>query len=80
MGCHALLQGIFLIQGLNLRLLDLPALAGTFFAASATWEAQYMQSVMHYPFHSTIPHNNNPVGSGCNDLHVTDKRTEVQRD
>ena len=50
-----LLQGIFLTQGLNLCLLHLPALAGGFFAASATWEAQYMQSVMHYPLHSTAP-------------------------
>ena len=45
MGCHALLQGIFPTQGLNLRLLHLcyitltpPALAGGFFI-SATWEA-----------------------------------------
>ena len=30
-GCHALLQGIFRTQGLNLHLLVLPALAGGFF-------------------------------------------------
>ena len=34
-GCHALLQGIFLTQGLNLRLLS-PALAGWFFTSSTT--------------------------------------------
>ena len=37
-GCHALLQGIFPTQGLNVSFLD-PALAGRFFATSATWEA-----------------------------------------
>ena len=35
-GCHALLQRIFLIQGLNPYLLHLPALAGGFFTTSAT--------------------------------------------
>ena len=35
-GCHFLLQGIFLTQGLNLLS---PALAGRFFSTSATWEA-----------------------------------------
>ena len=38
-GGHALLQGIFLPQGLNPRLLRPPTLAGGFFATSATWEA-----------------------------------------
>ena len=38
MGSHALLQGIFPTQGLNLHLLS-PALAGEFFIASTTWEA-----------------------------------------
>ena len=38
-GCHALLQGIFPIQGSHLRLLRLPALAGGFFTTSATWQA-----------------------------------------
>ena len=37
-GCHALFQGIFLIQGWNLYLLPL-ALAAGFFTTSATWEA-----------------------------------------
>ena len=37
-GCHALLWGIFLIQGWNLHLLSL-VLAGRFFTISATWEA-----------------------------------------
>ena len=39
MGCHALLWGIFLIQGLNRHLLDLPALASGFFTTNTTWEA-----------------------------------------
>ena len=38
-GCHALLQGIFLTQGSNLSLMS-PALAAGFFTTSATWEAQ----------------------------------------
>ena len=38
MGCHALLQGIFLTQGWNSYLLS-PALAGGFFTTPATWEA-----------------------------------------
>ena len=37
-GCHALLQGIFLTQGSNASLLS-PALLGRFFTTSATWEA-----------------------------------------
>ena len=37
--CHALLQGIFPTQRLNLHLLGLPALAGGFFTTSAIWEA-----------------------------------------
>ena len=40
-GLHVLLQGIFLTQGSNPRLLSLasPALAGGFFTTSGTWEA-----------------------------------------
>ena len=37
-GCHALLQGNFLTQGLNLRLLMSPALAGGFFTTNTSWE------------------------------------------
>ena len=37
-GCHALLQGIFPTQEVNLCLLHLPALAVTFFIISVTWE------------------------------------------
>ena len=37
MGCHALLQGIFLTQRLNPYLIS-PALADGFFTTSATWE------------------------------------------
>ena len=36
-GCHALLQGIFPTQGLNLRLFTSPALTGRFFTTNATW-------------------------------------------
>ena len=38
-GCHALLQGIFLTQGLSSCLMS-PALLSGFFTTSATWEAQ----------------------------------------
>ena len=41
-GCHALLQGIFLTKELNLSLIMCPALAGRFFTTSATWEAHYV--------------------------------------
>ena len=39
MGCHFLLQGIFLTQTEHSPLMS-PALAGGFFTTSATWEAQ----------------------------------------
>ena len=38
-GCHALLQGVFLTQGSNQSLLTPPAMSGWFFTTSATWEA-----------------------------------------
>ena len=38
-GCHALFQGIFPTQGLNLCLLYLLHLTGRFFTIIATWEA-----------------------------------------
>ena len=37
-GCHSILQGIFLTQGLIMSLM-LSALAGGFFNTSATWKA-----------------------------------------
>ena len=37
-GCHALLQGIFLTQELNPHLFMSSALADRFFTASPTWE------------------------------------------
>ena len=47
-GCHALLQGIFPIQGLNSCLITSPALAGGFFTANAAWEeALYMYMYSH---------------------------------
>ena len=47
MGCHALLQGIFLTQGSNLRLLLSPALGGKFFITSTTWEAPLVK-IYHF--------------------------------
>ena len=38
MGCHALVQGIFPIQGSYSRLIS-PAVAGRFFTTSTNWEA-----------------------------------------
>ena len=38
-GCHALLQEIFLTQGSNLSLFTSPALVDRFFTTSAVWEA-----------------------------------------
>ena len=37
-GCHALVQGIVPIQGLNSRLIS-PAMAGGFFTTSTNWDA-----------------------------------------
>ena len=46
-GYHALLQGIFLIQGSNPYLLNLPALAGGFLTTSTTQEApRYYCSIL----------------------------------
>ena len=39
-GCHFLLQEIFLTEGSNPHLFLSPALVGGFFTTSATWEAQ----------------------------------------
>ena len=44
-GCHVLLQGIFLTQGSNPHLMS-PALAGGFFTCSSTWEAQERGNVL----------------------------------
>ena len=38
-GCHALLQGIFLTQGLNLGVLNLLRWHTSFFTTTASWEA-----------------------------------------
>ena len=38
-GCHLLLQGIFLTQGSNPHLFTSPALAGRFFTTRTIWEA-----------------------------------------
>ena len=64
-GCHALLQGIFLTQGSNPLSLLSPALAGRFSTTSAAWEARLtvyhrrlttaacalQQGFVVYPFH-----------------------------
>ena len=47
MSCHFLLQGIFLIQGLNPHLLS-PALAGRFFTTSATWETLFYGRIVFH--------------------------------
>ena len=47
-GCHALLQGIFLTQGLNSTFLASPALAGGFFTTNATWEAHQHADVAFF--------------------------------
>ena len=52
MGCHALLQGIFLTQGSNPCLLS-PALAGGFFTTSATWEVSYI-CIFIFKFHQIV--------------------------
>ena len=44
-GCRALLEGIFLTQGWNSRLIRSPALAARFFTASAAWD-QISRSVV----------------------------------
>ena len=44
--CHALLQDIFLSQGSNPHLLDLPALTSRFFATSPTWEVPFVLGVV----------------------------------
>ena len=49
MGHHALLQGIFLTQGLNPRLLCPLALAGGFFPTSATWAALNPHNNLNLP-------------------------------
>ena len=47
-GCHALLQGIFLTQWSSPRLL--PALAGGFFTTSATWGRAIIGNIPCYQF------------------------------
>ena len=46
MGCHFLLQGIFLTQGSNPSLFRLAGLAAGFFTTSATWEALFRRTHM----------------------------------
>ena len=41
-GCHAFLQGIFPDPGIKPSSLTSPALTGSFFTTSVTWEAQYV--------------------------------------
>ena len=51
-GCHFLLEGIFLTQGLNNS--RSPALAGRFFTTGATWEAHFPQSLQQFTFPLTV--------------------------
>ena len=44
-GCHFLLQALFLIQGLNLRLLCLPALVGGFFTIEPPGKPWYTHTL-----------------------------------
>ena len=44
---HALFQGIFLTQGLNLSLMSL-TWAGGFFTTSATWKATYFLPDLYF--------------------------------
>ena len=45
-GCHFLLQGIFITQGYNLC--KSPELAGTFFTTSTTWKALFLWIAWNY--------------------------------
>ena len=59
MGCRALLQEVFLTQGLNPGLMS-PALAGRFFTTSTTWEAHPEPSLIPAQFLSLVlqpPHS-----------------------
>ena len=46
-GCHALLQGIVLIQGLN-RASHVSCIAGRIFSTGPTWEALVLEYVCKY--------------------------------
>ena len=46
MGCHVLLQGIFLTQGMKTASLMSSAWADGFFTTSTTWEAHVRRSVL----------------------------------
>ena len=48
-GCHFILQGIFLTQGWNPCLLASPALAGEFFTSSVTWESGRTRNGIRVP-------------------------------
>ena len=47
-GCHFLLQGIFLTQGSNSHLFESPALADGFCTTNATWKASFLLSQYSY--------------------------------
>ena len=50
MGCHALLQGIFLDPGIKPASLMSPTLASGFFTTSTTWEAPGRHRELHYSY------------------------------
>ena len=70
-GCHALLQEIFLTQGSNLRL---PlTLAGGFFTTSTTWEAIFYWSEANHGSHPRSRGGN--YTSWVTEVHLKDVST-----
>ena len=63
-GCQALLQGIFPTQESNPCLLRLPALAGGFFTANATWETQWKFSKVQFQISTQLRSQPGPREAG----------------
>ena len=77
-GCHALLQGIFLTQGSNMCLMS-SALAGRFFT-SATWEAgkrREVEIICNYKIYTYLS-KCLLVVEGFNFYHLSSVQTLVQ--
>ena len=64
-GFHFLLQGIFSIQGLNVRLLNTPILAGGFFTTTTTWEDQQSIELKLYTCMWEMGVQPAQIASGC---------------
>ena len=58
-GCHALLQGIFLTQGSKPCLLRIPVFTGRFFTTSANWEARGMMYILQNEVAKVLTHEVN---------------------